>query len=313
MNVYLNIKMENNSSGKKKKGASWVVDKFLNLFLIACGVVVIWIPLQVTSIATFKIPSDSMEPALLAGDNILVNKWVMGGRIFNIWDALEGKEVKISRLPGLGKIRRNDVLVFNFPYPAQWDSIGLNVMSYYVKRCVALPGDTFEIRKAHYWVRSCEMSLGNVESQDALMRIVANGREKDYGIVMSGYPYNGLVDWNIVNFGPLYLPAKGDEIEMNPKHAVLYRNVIEWEQRKKLFLYGDTVLLNDSAIHAYRFKENYYFVAGDKVMNSQDSRYWGLLPEPFIVGKAVRIWKSVDRGTDEIRWDRTFKNINNKN
>ena len=147
-----------------------------------------------------------MEPALLAGDNILVNKWVMGGRIFNIWDALEGKEVKISRLPGLGKIRRNDVLVFNFPYPAQWDSIGLNVMSYYVKRCVALPGDTFEIRKAHYWVRSCETSLGNVESQDALMRIVANGREKDYGIVMSGYPYNGLVDWNIVNFGPLYLP-----------------------------------------------------------------------------------------------------------
>lgn len=309
MNVYLNIKMENNSSGKKKKGASWVVDKFLNLFLIACGVVVIWILLQVTSIATFKIPSDSMEPALLAGDNILVNKWVMGGRIFNIWDALEGKEVKISRLPGLGKIRRNDVLVFNFPYPAQWDSIGLNVMSYYVKRCVALPGDTFEIRKAHYWVRSCETSLGNVDSQDALMRIVANGREKDYGIVMSGYPYNGLVDWNIVNFGPLYLPAKGDEIEMNPKHAVLYRNVIEWEQRKKLFLHGDTVLLNDSAIHAYRFKENYYFVAGDKVMNSQDSRYWGLLPEPFIVGKAVRIWKSVDRGTDEIRWKRMLKQI----
>ena len=65
MNVYLNIKMENNSSGKKKKGVSWVVDKFLNLFLIACGVVVIWILLQVTSIATFKIPSDSMEPALL--------------------------------------------------------------------------------------------------------------------------------------------------------------------------------------------------------------------------------------------------------
>lgn len=96
MNVYLNIKMENNSSGKKKKGVSWVVDKLLNLFLIAFGVVVIWILLQVTSIATFKIPSDSMEPALLAGDNILVNKWVMGGRIFNIWDALEGKR---SRLP----------------------------------------------------------------------------------------------------------------------------------------------------------------------------------------------------------------------
>ena len=229
MNVYLNIKMENNSSGKKKKGVSWVVDKLLNLFLIAFGVVVIWILIQVNSIATFKIPSDSMEPALLAGDNILVNKWVMGGRIFNIWDALEGKEVKITRLPGLGRIRRNDVLVFNFPYPAQWDSIGLNLMSYYVKRCVALPGDTFEIKKAHYRVSGCETSLGNVESQDALMRMVANGREKDYGIVMSGYPYNGLVNWDIINFGPLYLPARGDDIEMNPKHVALYRNAIEWE------------------------------------------------------------------------------------
>ena len=47
-----------------------------------------------------------------------MNKWVMGARIFNIWDAAEGKEVRISRLPGLGEIKRNDVLVFNFPYPA---------------------------------------------------------------------------------------------------------------------------------------------------------------------------------------------------
>lgn len=301
--------MESNNFGKKKKRVLWVIDKFLNLFLIAFGIVVIWVLLQVTTIATFRIPSDSMEPTLLAGDNILVNKWVMGGRIFNIWDAIDGKEVKISRLPALGKIKRNDVLVFNFPYPARWDSIGLNLMSYYVKRCVALPGDTFEIKKAHYRVRGCETSLGNVESQDALMRMAANGTERDYGIVMSGYPYNGLVNWDIINFGPLYLPARGDDIEMNPKHVALYRNAIEWEQNKKLLLRGDTVLLNDSVIRNYRFKENYYFMTGDKVMNSQDSRYWGLLPEPFIVGKAVRVWKSVDRGTDEIRWKRIFRKI----
>ena len=309
MNVYSNIRMENNNFGKKKKRVLWVIDKFLNLFLIAFGIVVIWVLLQVTTIATFRIPSDSMELTLLAGDNILVNKWVMGGRIFNIWDAIDGKEVKISRLPALGKIKRNDVLVFNFPYPARWDSIGLNLMSYYVKRCVALPGDTFEIKKAHYRVRGCETSLGNVESQDALMRMAANGTEKDYGIVMSGYPYNGLVNWDIINFGPLYLPARGDDIEMNPKHVALYRNAIEWEQNKKLLLRGDTVLLNDSVIRNYRFKENYYFMTGDKVMNSQDSRYWGLLPEPFIVGKAVRVWKSVDRGTDKIRWKRIFRKI----
>lgn len=96
---------------------------------------------------------------------------------------------------------------------------------------------------------------------------------------------------------------------MDPMHVILYKNIIEWEQQKKLFVRGDTVLLNDSVIQTYCFIENYYFVAGDKVMNSQDSRYWGLLPEPFIVGKAVRIWKSVDNNTDRIRWNRIFKKI----
>lgn len=302
--------MNKNSNLSARGGLSRFIDKIMNLFLIICGVALLWILLLVTCIASFKIPSDSMEPTLLAGDNILVNKCVMGGRLFNIWDALEDKEINISRLPGLGKVKRNDVLVFNFPYLEQrWDSIAFRVMKYYVKRCVALPGDTFEIRKGHYKVRGCISILGNVEAQDRLMQIIERGREGDYGIVMSGYPYNDIVDWNIVNFGPLYLPVKGDVIEMFPKHVALYRNAIEWEQKKKLFLRGDTILLNDSVIRTYRFKENYYFVAGDKVMNSQDSRYWGLLPEPFIVGKVVRIWKSVDSETDKIRWNRIFKKI----
>ena len=58
----------------KIKNIDWYLDKILNLFLMVCGAVLIWILLQVTCIATFKIPSDSMEPALLDGDNILVEK-----------------------------------------------------------------------------------------------------------------------------------------------------------------------------------------------------------------------------------------------
>lgn len=294
----------------KIKGLDWFLDKILNLFLIVCGAVLVWILLQVTCFATFKIPSDSMEPALLAGDNILVNKCVMGGRLFNVWDAVEEKEVKIHRLPGFGKIARNDVVVFNFPYPEQrWDSIAFRVMKYYVKRCVALPGDTFEIKEARYIVRGYDKPLGNVEAQEALMNIVKREKTKELGIVMRGYPYNSAFAWDIANLGPLYIPAKGDNMKMDSMRVFLYKNLIEWEQKKKLALRGDTVLLNDSVIQSYCFKENYYFVTGDMVMNSRDSRYWGLLPEPFIVGKAARIWKSVDRVTDKIRWNRTFKKI----
>lgn len=50
-------------------------------------------------------------------------------------------------------------------------------------------------------------------------------------------------------------------------------------------------------------------MAGDKGENSQDSRYWGLLPEEYIVGKAWIIWKSVDPYTDAFRWGRFMKRI----
>jgi len=44
----------------------------------------------------------------------------------------------------------------------------------------------------------------------------------------------------------------------------------------------------------YTFKLNYYFMAGDYIFASQDSRYWGLLPEDCIIGKAILIWRSTD-------------------
>ena len=69
------------------------------------------------------------------------------------------------------------------------------------------------------------------------------------------------------------------------------------------------ILLNNSQITSYRFLKNYYFVAGDRIEDSQDSRYWGLLPDEFITGKAVLIWKSMDSQTKEIQWNRIFRRI----
>ena len=66
--------------------------------------------------------------------------------------------------------------------------------------------------------------------------------------------------------------------------------------------------MNDSIIKWYCFRENYYFVAGDNVGSSQDSRYWGLLPESYIVGKAVLIWKSNDE-SGKLRWSRILSKI----
>ena len=233
----------------------------------------------------------------------------MGGRLFNIWYAAESKQVDISRLPAFGKIRHNDVLVFNFPYPGRWDSLGLNLKRYYVKRCVAIPGDTFEIRDACFRVRGYNMELGNVDSQKKLRHILALKQESDNGIVMEAFPRDSAIAWDIKEFGPLYIPAKGTSIKLNVINVRLYRNVIEWEQRKKLIQKNGLIFLGDSMIENYQFNEDYYFVAGDKVTDSKDSRYWGLLPKKFIVGKATLIWKSIDPVTDKIRWNRILKKI----
>lgn len=282
-------------------------NKVLTILFWMCMAATLWIMLQVFCFTSFSIPTDSMQPALLPGDNIIVNKLAFGGRLFNLTAAAENKPFHIYRMPGFQKIKRNDVLVFNFPYPGRWDNIAFDLMKYYVKRCVALPGDTFSIVNAHYYVKGCSDALGNMESQDNLLTLLNEGTHKE--IYLKGYPHDSLVDWDIRNFGPLYVPAKGSVVIMNQMNAILYKQLIEYEQNMKMTISGDTVFLNNHPIKWYQFRQNYYFMAGDKTRDSQDSRYWGLLPEEFIVGKAALIWKSVKPGTNKWKWKRLFKSI----
>ena len=96
---------------------------------------------------------------------------------------------------------------------------------------------------------------------------------------------------------------------MNEINYILYKRLIEWEQKKIVQLVNGKVLLGNTAINSYQFIKNYYFVSGDNIMHSRDSRYWGMLPEEYIVGKATRIWNSKDRYTEKTRWDRIMMKI----
>ena len=93
------------------------LERLLKLSFLGCVLVVIWLLLQTTSYTSFRIPTDSMQPTLQPGDNILVNKCIMGARIFDVWEAVEDKEVDIYRLPGIGKVKRGDVLCWCFTIP----------------------------------------------------------------------------------------------------------------------------------------------------------------------------------------------------
>lgn len=271
-----------------------------------CLLILLFVFLQIFCFSTFKIPSDSMSPALESGDNVLVCKPILGARIFNIFSTLRNERTTIYRTPGIKKIERNNILVFNFPCPNHWDTVGMHILKYYIKRCVGLPGDTVSIDNGFYHVRQYKGCLGNRAAQE---RISKQKKELFEGGVYHSFPYDTTLNWNIQHFGPLYIPKKGDSIWMNRLNYTLYKKYIEWEQQGSLSFQNTSVYLNNKQIDTYLFQKNYYFMAGDNGENSQDSRYWGLLPEEYIVGKAWLIWKSIDPYSGEFRWKRLFKLI----
>jgi signal peptidase I len=260
----------------------------------------------VTSI--ISIPSGSMEPAVLAGDKIIATKLIPGPRLFKDFRQIrmDGK-VQTKRFKGFRKVRRNDVLVFNIPYSTTWDKIDMDLNVLYLKRCVALPGDMFLIENGELRIEDYPYSVGCVFRQQELSKM---SRDDFTDVIWKSFPFDTVhYQWNIKDFGPLYIPASGATIDIDTVNILLYKKLIEYESDKTLYVHDGEIFLNDERIISYTFQLNYYFMAGDLIFDSQDSRYWGLLPEDCIIGKAILVWRSTDPYNHKIRWNRFLRKI----
>ncbi|MCC6251908.1 MAG: signal peptidase I [Bacteroidia bacterium] len=117
-------------------------------------------------IEAFTIPTSSMEKSLLIGDFLFVSKVSYGPRIpmtpvsfpfahhtmpFTETVKSYSEIIKIPyyRLPGFGKIKNNDVVVFNYPME---DFRPVDKQENYIKRCVAIPGDKLEIKQGIVYI-----------------------------------------------------------------------------------------------------------------------------------------------------------------
>ena len=272
------------------------------------------------------------------------------------------------RLASNGGVERGDVVVFNFP---EGDTVvmeraaesyyqmlfsnefgrteaerrrniaenytvvtrPLDKKENYIKRCVAVAGDTLQIKDGRVYTNGeLEPEIPNKQYyydiyNKATGRVQANVLLRDtelknyadttrYHLSKSlGYagemliPHNVKSGWTLDNFGPVWVPKAGECIELNSYNVAMYGRCIAVYEGHTLEQRDGKYFIDGVEATEYRFEQDYYFMMGDNRHGSLDSRFWGFVPEDHIVGKASFVWFSVDPNVGGVRFDRMFKAI----
>lgn len=125
------------------------------------------------------------------------------------------------------------------------------------------------------------------------------------------YPQNMAKDWTTANYGPLWIPKKGETLRLTLANLPIYERPIRVYEGNSLVVRGGKIYINGKVADSYTFKLDYYWMQGDNRDNSADSRFWGFVPEDHIVGKPLFIWISLDPDyglfDGKMRWSRFFK------
>ena len=146
--------------------------------------------------------------------------------------------------------------------------------------------------------------------KDLVESITINTNADDTDI----YPQNGNFHWTRDNYGPIWIPKKGESVKLTLENLPIYERCIRAYEGNDLQVREGKIYINGQEAHSYTFKLDYYWMMGDNRHNSADSRYWGFVPEDHIVGKPIFIWWSSDpdhSGLNGVRWSRLFKFVDN--
>ena len=152
--------------------------------------------------------------------------------------------------------------------------------------------------------------LKNALSLDSLVRQINQLKTPNTNFFPNELPYA----WNEDNFGPIVLPKAGTSVELTEQNLPLYKKIIREYEKNLLTKKEGVIYINGEETNQYTFQQDYYWMMGDNRHRSEDSRYWGFVPENHIVGKPVLIWFSIEGINDgirhwSIRWDRVMTTV----
>ncbi|MCO5232067.1 MAG: signal peptidase I [Chitinophagales bacterium] len=351
-------------STKKSAGREWADAIF---FAVIAATLI-----RTFNIEAFKIPSQSMEGTLLAGDFLFVSKMHYGARIpitpiafplghqtfpgTNIQCYIEKPSLPYKRLPGFQKVKRGDAVVFNFPME---DNRPIDKKTHYIKRCIGLPGETLSISHGQVSINGTEISnpehlqyqyivetderglnveklkeldIQSVEiyqrTANAFIMFLEDKQAKCISempnitrvqrVIYSpddAYSYMGTFPsdtahykWTVDFFGPLLIPSKGLKIPLSTNNIALYQRAIQVYEGNQVEIKNNEIFINGVKSDSYTFQQDYYFMMGDNRHNSEDSRFWGFVPENHIVGKAWLVWMCMQPEVG-FRFDRLLKPV----
>lgn len=312
-------------------------------------------------------------------------------------------QLPYKRLPGFTEVHRNDVVVFNFPAgdtivnlpgygslvtyydlvrefgrDAVWDRFGNDIIVHppdktdnYIKRCVAVGGDTIEVKGGVLWINGAKTATPTFSQRSYVIKMKdktpldfddlkatynieirddGSGEELEQkqqafqqGFHDNGeyympltehdaatirklpnvasvepansnqpttwkdlFPYDSTKTQTIDDYGPLYIPKKGATVTLTPANIGIYDRLITVYEHHTLQNNNGQFVIDGKPTNQYIFTYNYYWMMGDNRHGSQDSRFWGFVPETYIVGRASFIMFSWYKG---VRWGRMFNNI----
>ena len=154
-------------------------------------------------------------------------------------------------------------------------------------------------------------NLRKVQGIDSVVRKINQVKVPNEAFFPNKVPF----DWNEDNFGPIVIPKIGMTVDLNQKNLSIYKKIIGEYEGNTLELNQQGVKINGEYSSKYTFKKDYYWMMGDNRHKSEDSRFWGFVPDDHIVGKPVFIWFSIKGINDgiknwKVRWDRVFTTVN---